>query len=109
MDPLLFSVADAAPILAIRETRLRELIDAGRIATVRLDPGGDTYIRRCDLEAFVTGLVSRRKGEPIRLPVTNAITNQGRPSRRVAGRSGPATVKSVRIDEPDEAPAGWRS
>lgn len=103
MDPLLFSVADAAPLLAIKETKLRELIDAGRIATVQLGAGGDTYIRRCDLEAFVAGLPARRKGEPDRLPaVTNRVTNGRQPERRLTARGALPTVNRVPYEPMDE-------
>lgn len=105
MDPLLFSVAAAAPLLGIKETKLRELIDAGQIATVQLTPGSDTFIRRCDLEAFVAGLPAKRKGEPARLPpVTNRITIPRQAERLPAGRRGLPTVKRVTYDASDEEP-----
>lgn len=84
MDPLLFSVADAAPLLAIKETRLRELIAAGRIPVVRLGEGGLAYIRRQDLEAFVAGLRPERVGLPDHQPITNRRAPERRPTRASA-------------------------
>lgn len=108
MDPLLFSVADAAPLLGIRETALRDLIDAGKIPIVQHRPGGDAFIRRSDLEAYVAGLPAKRKGEPVTLSptVTNPITNPAQAGRTPARRGGPGTVKPVRVDLPDEEGAG---
>jgi excisionase family DNA binding protein len=110
MDPLLFSVADAAPLLGIKETRLRELIAAGRIPTVQHGPRGDQLLRRADLEAYVAGLPATRRGEPARLTpgthrpraVTYAVTHGDHGPRRLASADGPATVKMVPYDPADE-------
>lgn len=80
-DPLLYTLRKAAPLLAISESTLRDLVAQGRVATVQLRPGGDMFIRRIDLESFVAQLRPESRARS----VTNGITNRTAPGR---GRVG---------------------
>lgn len=100
MDQLLYTVTDAAPLLGVKETRLRELVDAGRIPYVQLGDGGLMFISRSDLEAFVDGLPRRRKGEPEK--ITNAVPNQGQPHRNPSARNGREPITPIRLSATQE-------
>ena len=51
---LLLRVGEAAVLLSLSRSRLYELIYAGSLPSVKI--GGARRIRRCDLEAYVSGL-----------------------------------------------------
>lgn len=70
--PLLMTLAEAAAYLGPAETTVKKLVAAGRLAYVQLEPGGDRYIRRQDLEAFVADLAAYRR-------VRADVSNRARP------------------------------
>lgn len=51
MEPISYSVREAARIIGLGKTKLYELIKAGRLPIVKI--GDRTLVRRCDLEALL--------------------------------------------------------